>query len=77
MFCLTAGKYKTISSQTGPVPMTLLISPSSYPLLSSYSSFIFDTTQKTMQFLSTYFSESFPFKKYDQIFVRGLKFLAM
>lgn len=57
--------------------MTLFIAPSLYSQLKVYSNFIFDITQKTMDFFEKLFGRPYPFKKYDQIWIRGLKFLAM
>jgi aminopeptidase N len=57
--------------------MSIFIAPSMYVQLKFYSKFIFDVTQKTMAFFEKLFGRRYPFKKYDQVWVRGMRFLAM
>jgi aminopeptidase N len=76
---LAAGPWGEIKAPTGStkVPMKLYCVPSTLSLLDAYSEFIFDVTAKSMAFYESYFSELFPFKKYDQIFVRDFAHWAM
>lgn len=46
-------------------------------MLGSYSDFIFDVTKKAMEFFEDFFGMPFPFKKYDQIWVRDYSNSAM
>lgn len=77
IFCFTAGNYERIDSSSGSVPMSIYTAPSMYKQLKFYSNFIFDVTQKTMTFFEELFGVRYPFKKYDQIWVRDMRFLAM
>lgn len=57
--------------------MSIFIAPSMYSQLKFYSNFIFNVTQNAMEFFEGFFGRRYPFKKYDQFWVRGMRFLAM
>jgi aminopeptidase N len=46
-------------------------------MLGKYSEFIFDVTRKAMKYYEGYFNEPYPFRKYDQIWVRDYENWAM
>ena len=79
IYSFAVGPYLFLSDDSGTstVPLKLYCIPSVTFLLGEYSSFIFEITKKAMAFFENFFGEKFPFRKYDQIWVRDYASWAM
>jgi len=72
-----AGPFIQITNSDGVIPMSIYALKSSQPTFDYYQSFIFEITRKSMTFYETFFGVKYPFKKYDQVWVRDCWFSAM
>jgi len=77
VFAFGAGHLVMVGSVDGPVPISVYSLTSKKENLEIFSAYILDVTQKGMTFFQTIFGKAYPFKKYDQIFLRGLSVWAI
>ena len=79
VFAFAVGPYLFLdgSYDNGRIPMRLYVISSVNFMLSAYQDFIFDVTKKAMAFFEDFFGIPYPFKKYDQIWVRDYSSWAM
>jgi len=79
VYSFAVGPYLFLSSSydNGRIPMKLYCIASVTLMLGSYSDFIFDVTKKAMAFFEDFFGMPFPFRKYDQLWVRDYTNSAM
>ena len=79
LFAVIAGPYVAIKCEKThrDIPMRIFSRKSNFKYMERLSEFIFEVTNKSMEFYETYFGYLFPFKKYDQIFCAEFKWGAM